>query len=60
MNGFPLRAEKTQQVVDITLASDASDVGNCVYEVVDDIMTFCIKEFFLMKRVEKAVPIERF
>ena len=54
LNGFPLRAEKTQQVVDITLASDASDVGNCVYEVVDDNNDILHKRVFSYEESRKS------
>lgn len=36
LNGHPIRASQSLAKVDITLASDASDLGLCVYEVKDE------------------------
>ena len=35
LNGFPMRPSLSSNVIDIKVASDASDLGLCVYEILD-------------------------
>ena len=45
LNGFPIRPSLSQEVIDIKLSSDASDLGFCVYHVKNDNDILCKKVF---------------
>ena len=54
LNGFPIRASLSASPLHFRLVSDASDIGNCVYEVKENENTVLHKRLFSVREAKSS------
>ena len=54
LNGFPIRASLSASPLHLKFASDASDIGNCVYEIVETNNIVRHKRLFSVKEAKSS------